>query len=156
MKRLIFRIAAAFAALLLMGSTPSVASNGRIKIAGSAPAAAAGQFTCRTNDLIIPVRGGIPSAGDIKVRKCWASDGQGTYRVRWFAWFFPDSGRRIGLEARVDRSGSITRHLSAPAEGRARRSPPKGFHQLNRVSAIHFKACEINAEGKFFNCTTLW
>jgi hypothetical protein len=155
MYRIILRSIATLAALFMMGSTASAAGNDRINIAGK-PSAAAGQFICRTNDLIVPVQDGIPSAGDIKVRKCWAGDGHGTYRVRWFAWFFPDAARRIGLEARVDRSGSITRHQSAPAQDRFRRSPRRGSYLLERVSAIHFRACEVDAEGRFVNCSAFW
>jgi YVTN family beta-propeller protein len=116
----------------------------------------AADFTCRTNELIVPVKNNIPSAGSIKVRKCWAPNGRGTYNVRWFAWFAPGSGRSIGLEARVVRPRGITRHHSAPAEEGARRSPRKGFHRLKGVNSIHFKACEVNAEGIFFNCSNLW
>jgi hypothetical protein len=74
----------------------------------------------------------------------------------FFPWFFPEAARRIGLEARVDRSGSITRHQSAPAQDRARRSPRKGSYLLERVSAIHFRACEVDAEGRFVNCSAFW
>lgn len=116
----------------------------------------AADFICQTNELIVPVKNNIPSAGSIKVRKCWASDGRGTYRVRWFAWFAPESARTIGLEARVVRPEGTTRHHSAPAEDGARRSPRKGFHRLEGVNSIHFKACEINMEGIFFNCSNFW
>jgi hypothetical protein len=114
------------------------------------------RFTCRTNELVPPVKNNLPFAGSIKVRKCWAPDGRGAYRVRWFAWFAPESGRSIGLEARVVRPGGTTRHHSAPVEDGARRSPRKGFHRLKGVNSIHFKACEVNAEGIFFNCTNFW
>ena len=122
----------------------------------SSPIALSADFICRTNELIVPVKNNIPSAGSINVRKCWAPNGRGTYNVRWFAWFTPGSGRSIGLEARVVRPRGITRHHSAPAEDGARRSPRKGFHRLKGVNSIHFKACEVDAEGIFFNCSNLW
>jgi hypothetical protein len=143
--------AAVLVGLLLTGSTVADAVSQQRVTNQEAGLAKPVRYQCQ--NLELTTKGGL---GKIFVRKCFRPDGPGTFSVRWFARFdlFTPGVNRIGLEARVVRPSGTTRHHSA-ATTFPRRSPKKGSYLLKRVNSIHFKACDVNAEGIFYNCSDL-